>query len=78
MRMRPRFISRYLPFYFLSEKRPRSSVSPLNAIRKHEKLNKSLQDMLHNMDKFFGSLLEQKLRDPVKGTWRIHDGNRQS
>lgn len=39
----------------------RSGISLLNtALINTKKLNKSLQDMLHNMDKFFGSLLEQK------------------
>lgn len=40
---------------------PRSNLSLLNtALVNTKRLNKSLQDMLHNMDKFFGSLLEQK------------------
>lgn len=40
---------------------PRAGVSLLNtALINTRKLNKSLQDMLHNMDKFFGSLLEQR------------------
>jgi len=40
----------------------RANVSLLNtALINTRKLNKTLQDMLHNMDKFFASLLEQKL-----------------
>lgn len=40
---------------------PRAGVSLLDtALINTRKLNKSLQDMLHNMDKFFGSLLEQR------------------
>lgn len=39
----------------------RANVSLLNtALINTRKLNKTLQDMLHNMDKFFSSLLEQK------------------
>lgn len=40
---------------------PRANVSLLDtALINTRKLNKALQDMLHNMDKFFGSLLEQR------------------
>ncbi len=40
---------------------PRSNISLLKtALINTRRLNKTLQDMLHNMDKFFGSLLEQK------------------
>lgn len=40
---------------------PRAGISLLNtAYVNTKRLNKSLQDMLHNMDKFFASLLEQK------------------
>lgn len=40
---------------------PRSSISLLNtALVNTRKLNKILQDMLHNMDKFFKGLLDQK------------------
>lgn len=52
---------------------PRASVSLLDtALINTRKLNKALQDMLHNMDKFFGSLLEQRfygelLRDHLEG-----------
>jgi len=39
----------------------RAGISLLDAaLINTRKLNKALQDMLHNMDKFFGSLLEQK------------------
>lgn len=52
---------------------PRANLTLLNsALINTKKLNKSLQDMLHNMDKFFGSLLEQKnygqlLEDHLEG-----------
>lgn len=52
---------------------PRAGVSLLDtALINTRKLNKALQDMLHNMDKFFGSLLEQRfygelLRDHLEG-----------
>ena len=52
---------------------PRANVSLLDtALINTRKLNKALQDMLHNMDKFFGSLLEQRvygelLRDHLEG-----------
>ena len=52
---------------------PRANESLLNtAIVNTRRLNKSLQDMLHNMDKFFGSLLKQKnygelLKDHLEG-----------
>lgn len=40
---------------------PRSSLSMLRtALVNTRRLNKALQDMLHNMDKFFGRLLEQE------------------
>lgn len=51
----------------------RANVSLLNtALINTRKLNKTLQDMLHNMDKFFSSLLEQKfygelLREHLEG-----------
>jgi hypothetical protein len=51
----------------------RANISLLNtALVNTRKLNKSLQDMLHNMDKFFSSLLEQKfygelLREHLEG-----------
>lgn len=52
---------------------PRAGVSLLDtALINTRKLNKALQDMLHNMDKFFGSLLEQRaygelLKDHLEG-----------
>ena len=52
---------------------PRSGISLLDtALVNTKKLNKSLQDMLHNMDKFFGKLLEQRdygslLKDHLEG-----------
>lgn len=40
---------------------PRASIALLNtALVNTRRLNKTLQDMLHNMDKFFTSLLDQK------------------
>ncbi|MDD3253363.1 MAG: DUF5716 family protein [Lachnospiraceae bacterium] len=51
----------------------RANMSLLNtALVNTRRLNKTLQDMLHNMDKFFGSLLEQRvygelLRDHLEG-----------
>lgn len=40
---------------------PRANLSMLRtALVNTRRLNKALQDMLHNMDKFFGRLLEQK------------------
>lgn len=40
---------------------PRANISMLRtALVNTRRLNKALQDMLHNMDKFFGRLLEQK------------------
>lgn len=52
---------------------PRAGISLLNtAYINTKRLNKSLQDMLHNMDKFFANLLEQKaygelLKDHLEG-----------
>jgi hypothetical protein len=52
---------------------PRASISLLNtAFVNTKRLNKTLQDMLHNMDRFFSSLLEQKeygnlLKDHLEG-----------
>ena len=55
------YIQNVYAILFSLKNDPRSSVSLLNtALINTKKLNKSLQDMLHNMDKFFGSLLEQK------------------
>ncbi len=52
---------------------PRASLSMLRtALVNTRRLNKALQDMLHNMDKFFGRLLEQEsygelLREHLEG-----------
>lgn len=52
---------------------PRASISLLNtAFVNTKRLNKTLQDMLHNMDKFFASLLEKRaygelLKDHLEG-----------
>ena len=55
------YIQNVYAILFSLKNDPRSGISLLNAaIINTKKLNKSLQDMLHNMDKFFGSLLEQK------------------
>ena len=55
------YIQNVYAILFSLKNDPRSSISLLNtALVNTKKLNKSLQDMLHNMDKFFGSLLEQK------------------
>ena len=74
------YIQNVYAILFSLKNDPRSSVSLLNtALINTKKLNKSLQDMLHNMDKFFGQPAgTKKLRDPVKGApGRIRDGNRQ-
>lgn len=58
-------------FSFQNDKR--SSISMLKtALVNTKKLNKALQDMLHNMDRFFGRLLEQHsyaelLREHLEG-----------
>lgn len=58
-------------FSLMNDKR--AGVSLLDtAVINTRKLNKALQDMLHNMDKFFGSLLERQfygelLRDHLEG-----------
>lgn len=55
------YIQNVYAILFSLKNDPRSSITLLNtALVNTKKLNKSLQDMLHNMDKFFGSLLEQK------------------
>ena len=55
------YIQNVYAILFSLKNDPRSGISLLNAaIVNTKKLNKSLQDMLHNMDKFFGSLLDQK------------------
>lgn len=55
------YIQNVYAILFSLKNDPRSSITLLNtALVNTKRLNKSLQDMLHNMDKFFGSLLEQK------------------
>lgn len=55
------YIQNVYAILFSLKNDPRSSITLLNtALINTKKLNKSLQHMLHNMDKFFGSLLEQK------------------
>lgn len=55
------YIQNVYAILFSLKNDPRSSITLLNtALVNTKKLNKSLQDMLHNMDKFFGNLLEQK------------------
>ncbi|MEY8355040.1 Wadjet anti-phage system protein JetA family protein [Lachnospiraceae bacterium 54-53] len=55
------YIQNVYAILFSLKNDPRSSVSLLNtAYVNTKRLNKALQDMLHNMDKFFASLLEQK------------------
>ena len=55
------YIQNIYAILFSLKNDPRSSISLLNtAFINTKKLNKTLQDMLHNMDKFFTGLLEQK------------------
>lgn len=55
------YIQNVYAILFSLKNDPRSGISLLDtAIVNTRRLNKSLQDMLHNMDRFFGSLLEQK------------------
>lgn len=55
------YIQNVYAILFSLQNDPRASVSLLNtAYINTKRLNKTLQDMLHNMDKFFASLLEQK------------------
>lgn len=55
------YIQNVYAILFSLKNDPRSSITLLNtALVNTKKLNKSLQAMLHNMDKFFGTLLEQK------------------
>lgn len=67
------YIQNVYAILFSLKNDPRASVSLLNtALVNTRRLNKSLQDMLHNMDKFFGSLLEKKhygelLKDHLEG-----------
>lgn len=54
------YIQNVYAILFAFQKDPRSNISLLKtALINTRRLNKTLQDMLHNMDKFFGSLLEQ-------------------
>ena len=67
------YIQNVYAILFSLKNDPRASASLLDAaLINTRKLNKALQDMLHNMDKFFGSLLEQRaygelLRDHLEG-----------
>lgn len=55
------YIQNVYAILFSLKNDPRAGVSLLNtAYVNTKRLNKTLQDMLHNMDKFFASLLEQK------------------
>ncbi|GLB28193.1 hypothetical protein LAD12857_01160 [Lacrimispora amygdalina] len=55
------YIQNIYAILFSLKNDPRAGISLLNtAYVNTKRLNKSLQDMLHNMDKFFASLLEQK------------------
>ncbi len=55
------YIQNVYAILFSLKNDPRAGVSLLNtAYINTKRLNKTLQDMLHNMDKFFASLLEQK------------------
>lgn len=55
------YIQNIYGILFAFKNDPRSNISLLKtALVNTRRLNKSLQDMLHNMDKFFGSLLEQR------------------
>lgn len=55
------YIQNVYAILFSLKNDPRASVSLLNtAYVNTKRLNKTMQDMLHNMDKFFASLLEQK------------------
>jgi len=54
------YIQNIYGILFAFKNDPRSNISLLKtALVNTRRLNKTLQDMLHNMDKFFGSLLEQ-------------------
>ncbi|MBW4848120.1 MAG: hypothetical protein KZY87_21390 [Lachnospiraceae bacterium] len=55
------YIQNVYAILFSLKNDPRAGVSLLNtAYINTKRLNKTLQDMLHNMDKFFASLLEKK------------------
>lgn len=56
------YIQNVYAILFAFKNDPRSNISLLKtALVNTRRLNKTLQDMLHNMDKFFSSLLEQKV-----------------
>ena len=56
------YIQNVYAILFAFKNDPRSNISLLKAaLVNTRRLNKTLQDMLHNMDKFFGSLLEQQV-----------------
>ncbi len=67
------YIQNVYAILFSLKNDPRAGVSLLHtAFVNTKRLNKTLQDMLHNMDKFFASLLEQRdygglLRDHLEG-----------
>lgn len=67
------YIQNVYAILFSLKNDPRASITMLNtALVNTKRLNKTLQDLLHNMDKFFASLLEQKnyddlLRDHLEG-----------
>ena len=55
------YIQNVYGILFAFKNDPRSNISLLkSALVNTRRLNKTLQDMLHNMDKFFSGLLEQK------------------
>ncbi|MDR0923993.1 MAG: DUF5716 family protein, partial [Hungatella sp.] len=55
------YIQNVYAILFSLKNDPRAGISLLNtAYVNTKRLNKTLQDMLHNMDKFFASLLEQR------------------
>ena len=55
------YIQNVYGILFAFKNDPRSNISLLKtALANTRRLNKTLQDMLHNMDRFFSSLLEQK------------------
>jgi len=56
------YIQNVYAILFAFKNDPRSNISLLKtALINTRRLNKTLQDMLHNMDKFFSSLLEQNV-----------------
>ena len=56
------YIQNVYGILFAFKNDPRSNISLLKtALINTRRLNKTLQDMLHNMDKFFSSLLEQRV-----------------